>query len=77
MRSTHFSCHAIIVYIRVSDWHYRWFMIANKVNRLRFKLFLCGGSQRNRYPRQEDLVSTEEAYEPAGLKFLKGDSTQR
>ena len=51
-------------------------MIANKVNRLRFKLFSCGGSQENRYPRLEDLVHTAEAYEQAGLEFQKSEEKQ-
>ena len=69
MRVRRFILSRNLLDIRVSDWHYRWFSLYNKVYRLRFKLFFCGGSQENRYPRQEDLVLMEKANEPAGLGF--------
>ena len=47
--TTNWATYDALVYIRVSDWHYRWFMIVNKVNRLRFKLFLCCSKNKKVY----------------------------
>jgi len=62
----------VIIYC-VSDWHYRWFMIVNKVLPTSVKLFFCGGSQEDRNPCLEDLGHTEWSTEPAGLISLKSD----
>ena len=50
----HLATH-VIIYC-VSDWHYRWFMLDNKVFPTSVKLFFCGGSQEDRNPCLEDPV---------------------